>query len=73
MVETLGGLSIQVLPGVFNPALFRVTPVFLEWLAEDLVPPDATVLDVGTGTGVLAVAAARTAARVAAASDVISA
>ena len=64
VVENLGGLTIQVLPGVFNPALFRVTPVFLEWLAEDLVPPAATVLDVGTGTGVLAIAAARTAAGV---------
>ena len=64
VVETLGGLTIQVLPGVFNPALFRVTPVFLEWLDEDLVPPSAAVLDVGTGTGVLAIAAARTAARV---------
>jgi release factor glutamine methyltransferase len=64
VVETLGDLTVQVLPGVFNPALFRVTPVFLEWLDEDLVPPAAAVLDVGTGTGILAIAAARTAARV---------
>jgi len=64
VVETLDGLTIQVLPGVFNPALFRVTPVFLEWLAEGLVPPDARVLDLGTGTGILAIAAARTATRV---------
>ena len=64
VVEEIGGFSIQVLPGVFNPALFRVTPVFLGWLDEGLVPPDARVLDMGTGTGILAIAAARTATRV---------
>ncbi len=64
VVETLDGLTIQVVPGVFNPALFRVTPVFLGWLGEGLVPPDARVLDMGTGTGILAIAAARTATRI---------
>ena len=56
--EEIGGLSIQILPGVFNPTLFRVTPVFLEWLTEGLVPAGSRVLDVGTGSGVLAIAAA---------------
>jgi len=64
VVEEIGGLSILVRPGVFNPTLFRVTPIFLEWLGEGLVPAGSRVLDVGTGTGVLAIAAASTAARV---------
>lgn len=64
VIENLDGLTIQVLPGVFNPALFRVTPVFLGWLGEDLIPTTARVLDVGTGTGVVAIAAARAADRV---------
>lgn len=64
VVEELRGIRLKVLPGVFNPALFRVTPVFLDWLSGGLVPTGAAVLDLGTGTGVLAIAAARSAARV---------
>jgi len=64
VVEKIGALSLLVRPGVFNPALFRVTPVFLEWLGEGLVSPGSQVLDLGTGTGVLAIAAASTAKRV---------
>lgn len=64
MVERIGDLSILVRPGVFNPTLFRVTPVFLEWLGEGFVPAGSRVLDVGTGTGVLAIAAASSARRV---------
>lgn len=64
VVEEIGGLSIQVRPGVFNPTLFRVTPVFLEWLTEGLVPVGSKVLDLGTGSGVLAIAAASQAAKV---------
>lgn len=62
--EVVGGIAIHVKPGVFNPALFRVTPVFLDWLGEGLVSADARVLDMGTGTGILAIAAASSAARV---------
>jgi release factor glutamine methyltransferase len=64
VVEEIGGLSILVRPGVFNPTLFRVTPVFLEWLGEGFVAAGSQVLYLGTGTGVLAIAAASTAARV---------
>ncbi len=64
VLEEIGELSILVRPGVFNPTLFRVTPVFLEWMAEGLVPRGSRVLDMGTGSGVLAIAAAPSAVRV---------
>ena len=58
VLERILGIPLVVLPGVFNPTLFRITPVLLDYLRKR--PPDqpGAILDLGTGTGVLAVAAA---------------
>ena len=58
------GMPLVVLPEVFNPALFRTTPFVIDCLAQGLVPEHSQVLDLGTGSGVLAVAAAERAGRV---------
>jgi HemK-related putative methylase len=66
VLEEVAGLPILVLPGVFNPKLFWTGELMARTLDADLVPADATVLDMGTGSGIGAVAAARWAGRVAA-------
>jgi release factor glutamine methyltransferase len=58
------GFPLVVLPGVFNPALFLTSDVLAGHLADHPLPAGCSVLDLGTGSGALAVAAARTAGRV---------
>lgn len=64
VLEEVTGTPIVVLPGVFNPKLFRTGEFLVETLSSRLVPPGSTVLDMGTGSGVGAVFAARWARRV---------
>jgi release factor glutamine methyltransferase len=56
----VAGLRLQVLPEVFNPALHFTSG----WMAAmvrrpGLIPPGSAVLDLGTGSGIAAIAAAQ--------------
>jgi release factor glutamine methyltransferase len=59
----VAGLQLLVLPGVFSPALHFTSRVFARFLSRlGAIPRGGTVLDLGTGTGVLAIVAARSGA-----------
>lgn len=63
-LERVHGLPFLVLPSVFNPKLPRTGAFLAAHLDARVVAPDARVLDMGTGSGVCAVHAARRARRV---------
>ncbi|MDH4053818.1 MAG: methyltransferase [Gammaproteobacteria bacterium] len=64
VAERVSGLELVILPDVFNPVVFRTGRFFAESLKE-LLPADRdaevekTALDLGTGSGVLAITAAK--------------
>jgi release factor glutamine methyltransferase len=64
VLERIGGFPLLVLPGVLNPRLMRSGAFFASQLNAELLALDTEVLDMGTGSGVCAVAAARHASRV---------
>jgi HemK-related putative methylase len=57
-------LAVVVLPSVANPKLLRTGAFFASCIDAGLVAADAEILDLGTGSGVCALAAARHARRV---------
>jgi methylase of polypeptide subunit release factors len=65
-LETIAGEPILVLADVFNPKIFWSGEFLADSLLADptLIPSGATVLDMGTGSGIGAVFAARRARRV---------
>lgn len=63
-MEHVDGVPIVVLPGVFNPCLFRTGASLARTLRIAPCGPTTTVLDMGTGSGIGAVFAARRGARV---------
>jgi release factor glutamine methyltransferase len=63
-VERVHGAPFVVMPSVFNPKVPRTGEFLAAQLDSRLVGPDAEVLDMGTGSGVCAVIAARRAHRV---------
>lgn len=63
-LERIQGLPFLVTPSVFNPKVPRTGEFLASVLDANLVGRDDEVLDMGTGSGVCAVFAARHAARV---------
>lgn len=61
-VERVGDLDLVVLPGVFNPVLMRSGAAFARLLDDRLVPTGSHILELGTGSGVVAIRALRWAA-----------
>jgi release factor glutamine methyltransferase len=64
VLENVCGAPLVVAPGVLNPRLMRTGEFFASQLATQLAENSAAVLDMGTGSGVCAVIAARHASRV---------
>lgn len=60
----IAGHPILVLPDVFHPGLLRTGRFLAECVGSDLIPEAAEVLDMGCGSGIGAVAAARCSRRV---------
>ncbi|AQS66077.1 methyltransferase [Streptomyces pactum] len=58
----MGSVNFMVLPGVYAPQ--EDTALLAGALSDESLPPGAAVLDVGTGTGALALTAARRGGRV---------
>ncbi|MDQ4076795.1 MAG: methyltransferase [Chloroflexota bacterium] len=64
VIEEIAGKPLVVLPGVMNPKLFRTGEKLARALDVRLVPSGSSVLDMGTGTGVVALFAEQWAGRV---------
>lgn len=63
-IERVHGAPFVVMPSVFNPKVPRTGEFLAAQIGPRLVPPDAEVLDMGTGSGVCAIFAAKYARRV---------
>jgi HemK-related putative methylase len=59
VIEHVANMPLVVLPSVFNPRLLRSGEFFAEQIVAGLVRPGETVLDLGTGSGICAIAAAQ--------------
>jgi len=59
VIERAADMPLVVLPQVFNPRLLRSGEFFAEQVKAGLVRSGETVLDLGTGSGICAIAAAQ--------------
>jgi release factor glutamine methyltransferase len=67
----VAGMRLRVAAGVFDPSLHFTSEFLAEYLARPgVVAPTVRVLDVGTGSGIAAIAAARAGAKEVVAVDV---
>ena len=63
-LERVQDVRVLVMPSVANPKVLRTGAFFASRIDAKLISPDATVLDMGTGSGICALFAARHTARV---------
>jgi release factor glutamine methyltransferase len=64
VLERFGDRQLVILPEVLNPRMFFTGEFMALALSEALIPPGAQLLDMGTGSGIGAIFAARWAAEV---------
>lgn len=64
ILEQVHGVPILVIPSVFNPRRLRTGAFFASQLGAEVIGRNSEVLDMGTGSGVCALFAARHARRV---------
>ena len=64
VLEQVEKRPFLILPDVFNPTLFLTSDFMVQAFNAQLIPPESSVLDMGTGSGIGAVFAAQWAKRV---------